>query len=376
MMKELYLMYIKMTKLNSEQKMFKIIYYIFALAIAYTVALADAATENHKSNIVILATGGTIAGTSSSHTDTVRYTPAMVGVHHLIQRLPELNTIANIRSEQIFQIASEEMTNKHWLNLSKRVNILLKRKDVDGIVITHGTDTIEETAYFLNLTVKSTKPVVIVGAMRPLTAISADGPMNLYNGVILASSKNATGNGVLVMLNNEINAAREVSKINTSLLNTFSSSDGVLGYMHDNHAYFYRISTKPHTTNTEFDVSHLNELPQVDIVYGYANSNRIAVDAFVTEGYAKGIISAGVGQGNLSNNMKEGLIDARTKGVIIVRSSRVGQGIVTRNGTINDDALDFIVSDSLNPQKARILLMLALTKSNNTRKIQQIFDRY
>ena len=327
-------------------------------------------------NVMILATGGTIAGTGATSTTTVGYTAAKVGVDRLIEAVPELKKVANVKGEQVFQIASENMNNEYWLKLAKRVNQLLAQPDVDGIVITHGTDTIEETAYFLDLTVHSDKPVVIVGAMRPSTAISADGPINLYNAVTLADSKEAIGKGVLVAFNDQINAGREVTKTNTSTADTFKTPElGMLGYMQDNAAHFYRLPLRKHTTESEFDVSNLDSLPQVDIVYGYANYNRIALDAFVAAG-AKGIIHAGVGDGSISDTVKPGLIEARQKGVLIVRSSRVGQGIVARNGEANDDQLDFVVSDTLNPQKARILLMLALTKTNDSKAIQKMFYTY
>ena len=177
------------------------------------VAPVAAAREPGKlANVVILATGGTIAGTGATSTTTVGYTAATVGVARLIEAVPELKAVANVKGEQVFQIASENMNNDYWLKLAKRVNELLKQDDVDGIVITHGTDTIEETAYFLNLVVKSRKPVVIVGAMRPSTAISADGPVNLYNATILAASEAAVGKGVLVVLNDQINGAAKSPK--------------------------------------------------------------------------------------------------------------------------------------------------------------------
>ncbi|AEK64056.1 L-asparaginase [Collimonas fungivorans Ter331] len=341
-------------------------------------ASAAHAQDSHAKlpNVMILATGGTIAGTGADSTTTVGYTSATVGVEKLIAAVPELKKVANVKGEQVFQIASESMTNDHWLKLAKRVNALLAQSDVDGIVITHGTDTIEETAYFLDLTVKSRKPVVVVGAMRPSTAISADGPINLYNAVLLAGSKDAIGKGVLVSLNDQINAAREVTKTNTSTTDTFKSTElGMLGYIQGNKAYFYRQSTRKNTVDTEFDVSKLDVLPQVDIIYGYANMTRAALDAQVASG-AKGIIQAGVGDGSIAAQMKTPLVEARKKGVIIVRASRVGQGIVARNGEANDDELDFVVADTLNAQKARILLMLALTKTSNTKEIQRMFYTY
>jgi L-asparaginase len=347
------------------------------LVLLLSVPGTSAREAGKLANVTILATGGTIAGTGASSTTTVGYTAATVGVQRLIEAVPELKKVANVKGEQVFQIASENMSNEYWLKLAKRVNELLAQDDVDGIVITHGTDTIEETAYFLNLVVKSRKPVVIVGAMRPSTAISADGPVNLYNAVTLAGSEEAAGKGVLVVLNDQINGARDVTKTNTSNADTFRSWElGFLGYMQDNKPHFYRVTTRKHTTDTEFDVAKLDSLPAVDIVYGYANMNRIPIDAFVAAG-DKGIVHAGVGDGSLARPAVEpALIEARKKGVIVVRSSRVGNGIVARNGEAKDDDLDFVVSDTLNPQKARILLMLALTKTSDTKEIQRMFYTY
>ena len=327
-------------------------------------------------NVIILATGGTIAGTGASSTTTVGYTAATVGVQSLIKAVPELAKVANVSGEQVFQIASENMSNEYWLILAKRINVLLARADVDGIVITHGTDTLEETAYFLDLVVKSHKPVVLVGAMRPSTALSADGPINLYNAVLLAASKEAVGKGVLVAMNDQIQAARDVTKTNTSTLDSFRTPElGMLGYIQGSKPFFYRQSTRKHTLETEFDISTVTVLPMVEIVYGYANVGPVAVDAFVAAG-AKGIIHAGVGDGSLAAKVVPALKAARQKGAIIVRASRVGQGILARNGEANDDELDFVAADTLNPQKARILLMLALTKTSATKDIQRMFYTY
>ena len=336
----------------------------------------DAAKAPKLANVTILATGGTIAGSGATSTTTVGYTAATVGVQQLIKAVPELAKVANVSGEQVFQIASESMTNDHWLTLAKRVNVLLAQNSVDGIVITHGTDTLEETAYFLNLVVKSRKPVVLVGAMRPSTALSADGPINLYNAVLLAADPSAANKGVLVAMGDQIHSARDVSKTNTSTPDAFKTSElGMLGYIQGSKTFFYRVSTRKHTADTEFDIASLAALPQVDIVYGYANMNTVALDAFVAAG-AKGIIHAGTGDGSVAAKVKPGLVAARKGGTIIVRSSRVGQGILARNGEANDDELDFVVSDTLSPQKARILLMLALTKTNNTKELQRMFYNY
>ena len=350
----------------------------FLMCLAFVVGpSAQAQTATVKlPNVTILATGGTIAGTGATSTTTVGYTAATVGVQALIQAVPEMTRIANVSGEQVFQIASENMGNEHWLALAKRVNTLLAQATVDGIVITHGTDTLEETAYFLNLVVKSRKPVVVVGSMRPSTALSADGPINLYNAVMLAGSQEAIGRGVLVAMNDQINGARDVTKTNTTAADTFKTTElGMLGYIVGGKPFFYRASTRKHTVDTEFDVMNLSTLPQVEIAYAHANVGPVAIEALVASG-AKGLVHAGVGDGSLPAKVRPALSAARKKGVIIVRSSRVGQGIVARNGEANDDELDFVAGDNLSAQKARILLMLALTRTTNTREIQNIFSTY
>jgi len=210
--------------------------------------------------------------------------------------------------------------------------------------------------------------------MRPSTALSADGPFNLYEAVILAGSKEAHGKGVLVSLSDTIHAARDVTKSSTFLVDAFRSPElGALGYIRGGKLYFYRETTKRHTINTEFDITKLTELPRVDIVYGYADNTRVGLDAMVAAG-AKGIVHAGAGDGSLFADVQTGSIDARKNGVVIVRSSRVGSGLVFRED--DDDEFDFVASDTLNPQKARVLLMLALTKTTDTKEIQRMFDEY
>ena len=347
-----------------------------ALALLLAMPAAQAQEAAAKPNVVILATGGTIAGAGASAANSATYTAAKVGIDQLIAGVPELSQLANVRGEQVMQIASESITNDNLLQLGRRVAELADSKDVDGIVITHGTDTLEETAYFLNLTVKSKKPVVLVGAMRPSTAISADGPINLYNAVALASSKDAAGRGVLVSLNDQINAARDVTKSNTMTTDTFRSADlGALGYMVSGKPMFYRGTARKHTTDSEFDVSKLDKLPAVNVVYSYANATRTAIDAFAAAGDV-GIVHAGTGNGSLSTPVKAALTEARKKGMIVVRSSRTGTGITARNGEANDDELDFVAADNLSPQKARILLMLGLTKTQNTKDLQRMFMMY
>lgn len=329
-----------------------------------------------KKHIVILGTGGTIAGTADSDTDTLGYTSAVLGIEELIHHIPALQTVACVSGEQLAQVDSCDMSHTLWLQLAKRINELLASPTVDGIVVTHGTDTLEETAYFLNLVVKSEKPVVLVGAMRPATAMSTDGPMNLYNGVVLAASPEAIGKGVLVSLNDTINCSRDVTKTNTALQDTFKAPElGYLGYIQGTTPYFYRFPARKHTIHTEFSIDGLTEFPPVEIIYAYVNGSQTLVEAAVAGG-AKGLVYAGLGNGGMPETMQQTLTSLSQQGILIVRSSRAGSGIVTRNGAVNDDACRFVAADSLNPQKARVLLMLALTKTSDPAAIQRMFWEY
>ncbi len=347
---------------------------VFVLLLAAQTALAAPADGAKLPNVKILATGGTIAGKGASSTQMTDYDPGTIGVQVLIDAVPELKQYANVSGEQVANIGSYAMTHDVWLKLAGRCNELLASDDVDGIVITHGTDTLEETAYFLNLVVKSDKPVVLVGAMRPATALSADGPVNILNAVRLAGSKEAVGKGVLVAMNDQLNGARDVTKTNTTHVETFKAPElGYLGYIQDGRPYFYRESTRRHTTRSEFDVTGLTKLPYVAIVYGHVNHDRVAVDALVAAG-VKGIVHAGMGHGSIFPVTRDALAEAVKKGVVVVKSSRVGNGQVTR--VSEDDQYGFVAGDTLNPQKARILLMLALTKTSDPKEIQRMFDEY
>jgi L-asparaginase len=318
----------------------------------------------------ILATGGTIAGTAPDATDLHRYTPGSLGVETLIASVPEIRNYASVTGEQVCNINSDDITPAIWLNLSRRANTLLASPDVDGIVITHGTDTLEETAYFLNLVTTSDKPVVITGSMRPATAISADGPLNLLNAVQLAASPVARGKGVLISLNGEINGARDTTKTNTQSVDTFRSPDfGRLGFMEEGRPVLYRISARNHTTSSEFNVSGLTTLPRVDIVMTYPGMDAAAIDAFVRSG-TQGLIIDAMGNGEYPKAISPALEAAAIKGIPVVISSRTGSGITTVRDPL------FISADTLNPQKARILLMLALTKTSDRDRIAEMFGKY
>ena len=325
--------------------------------------------------IKIVATGGTIAG-AQADVKEAGYKAGTFRVEDLINAVPQLKTLADLSGEQIVNIGSQDMNNEVWLKLAKRVNELLKQPDVDGIVITHGTDTLEETGYFLNLVVKSSKPVVLVGSMRPATSISAEGPMNLYNAVAVAAHPDVKGRGVMAVLNDEIHFAREIQKQNSTQLDTFKSPNrGRAGLVNTGTVYFFSKPVPKHTAETEFSIEGSDSLPRVEIVYAYANVGRDFIDAAVKAG-VKGIVLAGVGDGNATAPAIEGLQEAAKKGVAVVRSSRTGSGVVARNMELNDDKLGFIASMELNPQKARVLLMLGLMTTNDTKKLQELFMQY
>ena len=296
----------------------------------------------------------------------------------LIKAVPQLKKIAEMTGEQVANIGSQTMNHEVWLKLAARVNEVLKSDDTDGVVITHGTDTMEETGYFLSLLVKSDKPVVLVGSMRPATAISADGPINLYNGVALAGNPEARGRGPLIVINDTIHYARETQKMHSTRMDTFQSPNrGIAGMMNTGKAFFYSANTVRHTTKSEFSLSGLTvaSLPRVEVVYSYANLGGELIDALVAQG-VKGIVLAGVGDGNSTDAAIAALEKAAKKGVAVVRCSRTGSGVVDRNVEINDDKLGFIAGMELNAQKARILLMLGLGKTSDVKKLQEYFYQY
>jgi glutamin-(asparagin-)ase len=333
-------------------------------------------TQTKLANVVVLATGGTIAGAGASAANSATYQAAKVGIEQLIAGIPELSKLANVRGEQVMQIASESITNENLLQLGRRVSELADSKDVDGIVITHGTDTLEETAYFLNLVEKTDKPIIVVGSMRPGTAMSADGMLNLYNAVAVASSKEARGKGVLVTMNDEIQSGRDVSKMINIKTEAFKSAWGPLGMVVEGKSYWFRLPAKRHTMDSEFDIKNIKSLPDVEIAYSYGNVSDTAYKALAQAG-AKAIIHAGTGNGSVSSRVVPSLQALRKDGVQIIRSSHVNAGgFVLRNAEQPDDKYDWVVAHDLNPQKARILAMVALTKTNDSKELQRMFWEY
>lgn len=328
-----------------------------------------------KPKIRIIATGGTIAGVSKSSTES-NYKAGEIGIQQLLNAVPEIHQLAEVSGEQLVKIGSQDMNDDVWLKLAKRINELLNKEGFDGVVITHGTDTMEETAYFLNLTINSAKPVIMVGAMRPSTGISADGPLNLYNAVAVASDKNAQNRGVMVVMNDTILDAKDVIKHNTLAVETFIGANfGKLAYIHNGKAFFTRNVQNKHTTQSVFDVQKLNTLPKVGIVYGYANASELPMKSFIDAKY-DGIVYAGVGNGNFYHSLFDLAINAQKQGIQIVRSSRVSTGATTLDAEVDDAKYNFVAAQALNPQKARVLLMLALTKTKNWQEIQKFFNEY
>ncbi|TPG16581.1 asparaginase [Variovorax guangxiensis] len=347
-------------------------------AFAATAALLAASAIAHAQalpNVVILATGGTIAGAGASAINSATYAAAKVGVDKLIAGLPELAKVANVRGEQVFQVASESLTDDNLLTLAKRVSALAKQSDIDGIVITHGTDTLEETAFFLTLTVHTAKPIVVVGSMRPGTALSADGALNLYNAVNVAASKDAMGKGVLVTMNDEIQSGRDVSKSINIKTEAFKSQWGPLGMIVEGKNYWFRAPVKRHTMQSEFDIDTITALPPVEIAMGYEGVLSTAIDALGKSGI-KALVHGGTGNGSVANRIVPNLQKVRADGVVVIRSSRVPDGFVLRNAEQPDDKYDWVVAHDLRPQKARILAMVAMTKTSDTKELQRIFWEY
>jgi L-asparaginase len=331
----------------------------------------------------VISTGGTIAGRGASSTSLSEYKSGALLGEELVTSVPEIKQYAQVKVEQLFNVGSQDLTVADWLTLARRINdVFAADPAVAGVVVTHGTNTLEETAYFLNLTIKDDRPVVVVGAQRPATAISADGPLNLLNAIRTASAPEARGKGVLVVMNDEINGARDVTKTSTYRVETFRAPElGFLGYVDADKVSFYRASTRRHTSGSEFDVRTATELPKVDILYSYVEANTSVLPALIASG-TRGIVFAGTGAGALSRAeraaLKTLLSSLQGSRPALVRSSRVGNGRVIELTANREeyDALGMIPADTLNPQKSRILLMLALTKTSDVDEIKRIFAEY
>ncbi len=325
--------------------------------------------------VTVLATGGTIAGAQASATD-YGYKSGAYDVNSLLKAVPNLDKLAVITGEQVANIGSQDMNDAVWLKLAKRVNAVLAGAGTDAVLITHGTDTLEETSYFLSLVTSSAKPVVMVGSMRPATAISADGPGNIYNGVAVASSPGAKGKGTLVVLNDTIHYARNVVKTDTTSVQTFVSINrGPAGVVHTGTVDWFEPMDRKLGKATGFSVDTLDRLPRVDVIYAHANMSADLIDAAIRNG-AKGLVIAGVGDGNMTTPALDALTRAAKNGIVVVRSTRLPSGIVLRNNEVNDDEKGFVASGELNPAKSRVLLQLALTQTSDPVRIQKMFYEY
>lgn len=328
-------------------------------------------TKNTK-KILVIGTGGTIAGTGDEG-KTTGYSSAQIKVDRLVDEIPCIGDLADVKSVELFSVDSCDMDIPKLKKLSCYIEEMSKKDDVDGFVITHGTDTLEETAYFLNLTVHTDKPIVITGSMRPSTAISADGPFNLYQAVALARSDEAVGKGVLVVFADAIYGARDIIKVNTFKTEAFNHKDlGSLGYMRDDSAFFYNSTVKNHTKNSEFEINEDSEIPSVEVVNFYLGDDIKILDCVSKN--SDGIVLGGAGSGGCSTKWNDKIKEIIDSGIPVVRSSRICNGLVTySNEEVKDQG---VYANNLSPQKARILLMLALTKTKDLSELQDIFNRY
>ncbi|MCZ6867663.1 MAG: asparaginase [Chloroflexi bacterium] len=331
-----------------------------------------------KPIVKVIGTGGTIASVTSSRLDLTLYpeTGHRILIKESLDRVPEVNELAEIRSEDLMSEASTFIGPSQWPRIARHINKVFREEpEVDGIVLTHGTGTMEETAYFLQLTVKSSKPVVMTGAMRPASALGTDADLNLYNAIRVAAHPDASGRGVLVVLNNQIHSGRDVTKTDPLHVETFKDYDmGLLGYADpDGEVVFYRSTVRKHTTATPFDVEQIESLPRVDIVSSYAGSDALLVEAVRRNGSA-GLVLAGVGGGSVESPGPKAAMEAMKEGMTVALASRTANGRVVMTPGKERDG--FIVADNLLPHKARILLMLALTVTKDRRAIQKMFYEY
>lgn len=329
-----------------------------------------------KPTVEILATGGTIAGVATSQTSTT-YVAGTLTAQQLIASVHGLSNLANLKYNQVYNKDSGNVTLKDWMKLYTEVNTAAQDPNIDAIVITHGTDTLEETAYFLDLVAKTKKPIVLVGSMRAATAMSADGPLNLYNAVATAIDPKSKDRGVLVVMNEKIFSARDVTKTHTTNVDTFQSpNSGPIGNAVMGEITYYAKPERSNTVNTPFNVSANTTLPNVAIIYEYAGMDPKMLDNILKDNTIKGIVMAGVGDGNIPDYTSDFLRKARKAGIVIVRSSRTGSGIVSYDYNDLDTTYGLIAADNLRPEKARILLMLSLMQTTDIKQIQQNFYTY
>lgn len=332
-------------------------------------AAGNTAAEDRLPLVKVVATGGTIANTPSGR----------LHAGEVADAIPEIKKVARLDVEEVIRVGSSSISVANWLTLAKRINeIFAKEREVKGVVVTHGSNTVEETGYFLSLTVRHDKPLVLTAAQRQFTTLSSDSPKNFLQAVKVAASDAARGKGALVVVNDTIHAARDVTKQISYRVETYNSRDvGVLGYVDDDQVTFYRQPLRKHTTAAPFDVANLKELPRVDIIYTYVDADGVMIEAAVEQGKAQGLVIAAFPTGSPSPAMEKTLKAITAKGIPVVITNRGGLGRVrdTRGGS-GDDKRPYVWGDNLTPQKARILLMLALTTTRNVAELQRLFEEY
>jgi L-asparaginase len=338
----------------------------FAAAFLFLAGMGAVQAQDKLPLVKVVATGGTIANTPSGR----------LHAGEVAEAIPALKQVARLEVEEIFRVGSSSITFDNWLTLARRINEILSREpEVQGVVVTHGSNTMEETGYFLSLTVKSDKPVVLTAAQRQFTTLSSDSPKNFLQAVRVAASGEARGKGALIVTNDVINAARDVTKSITYRLETYTSRDlGVLGYVDEDRVTFYRLPLKQHTKATPFDIARVEKLPRVEVIYSSVDADGALIDAAVTYANAEGLVIAGFPTGSATPEMEKAMNRAAARGIAVVMSNRGGTGRITDTRT--KEARPIIFADNLTPQKARVLLMLALTTTKDRAEIQRIFQTY
>lgn len=325
--------------------------------------------------ITVLAIECMVAGGGDSATQS-QYTAGKVNIDALINAVPEIKKIAHLNGEQIVNIGLQDMNDQVWLTLAKKINA-----DCDktaGFIIIHGTDMLEETAYFLDLTTHCHKPIVMVGvrcAMKLATALGADEPLNIYNAVIVATDKEAGKRGVLLAMDDKVISVRNVVKMNTNFVEAFEAVNvGAEAFIYNGKVHYLNVA-QPRAQNAIFDISQLDKLPKVGIVYNYSNTSALQAKSLIYHGY-QDIVSAGVGNGNMYNKIFNVLADVVKQGIGGVRASCVPTGFTTLDAEVDDSKYRFVAAERLNPQKARVLLQLALIQTHDPIKIKAMFDKY
>ena len=328
-----------------------------------------------KPCVYVIATGGTIASKSVSQVQATGYSELSFDADALIGCIPGIAEQVELKAQQLFSIDSSDMTDERLLQLAQRINQVLQDDSVDGVVVTHGTDTMEETAFFLNLTVRSNKPVVLTGAMRPTTVLSADGPMNLYNAILAAADPQSRGKGVVVCMNDQLLPGRDVIKTSTCRVDAFGCAEyGCLGTVVGGKARYSYGPLRPHTEQSEFDVSGLDRLPRVEIVYTHISCEDTMLRAAVERG-CDGVVIAGTGSGSAPEAIRN-FCKAHKGKLPVVRASRVMGGRICPSGLFADETCGTIPAGDLPPHKARILLQLALTQTTDLDQLRRIFQKY